>query len=538
MYSGYRKSKNIIMRDNSPVSGKEVNFGDNANILSTTDLKSHITYISDDFVNISGFSRDELIGESHNIVRHPTMPSAAFEALWTRVRSGKSWMGMVKNRCKNGDHYWVDAFATPIMKDGQAAEYQSVRVKPKRAWVDRAEALYRQLGTGKPPAFLTRKVLDIRLKATFAFAGLSALLMLGFATVLPLSPGALAMVWLSQLLLMGFVTQRLFAPLVATAKESKRIIDDPLAMHVYTGRHDEAGQIQLALKAQTSETGAIVGRINDFSTQVAGHVSQLYEASLGNVDEIQALYSETDSVAAATNEMSTSIQEVASSAQLAATSANEALENANEGRTLGLQVKHSINGLVDQVAKASDAIRQVGEDTNNISTVVDVIRSVAEQTNLLALNAAIEAARAGEQGRGFAVVADEVRTLATRTHQSTEEIMATIAKLQRGAQGAVQEMDAASKQAAESVGEVDLAVTTIEKITQSVDVINDMNAQTAAAVDQQSSVAEEINSSITRVKMLADNVMESSKRSSEACNSVNDYSQQLMQLAAQFWDKK
>ncbi|PKL99546.1 MAG: chemotaxis protein, partial [Gammaproteobacteria bacterium HGW-Gammaproteobacteria-7] len=129
------------MRLNLPVSGREVVVGDTANILSTTDLKGTITYANPDFVAISGFSEDELLGQPHNIVRHPDMPEAAFADLWQTLQANRSWMGMVKNRCKNGDHYWVSAFATPVSRNGKVKEYQSVRTRPQPEQIRAAEAL-------------------------------------------------------------------------------------------------------------------------------------------------------------------------------------------------------------------------------------------------------------------------------------------------------------------------------------------------------------------------------------------------------------
>ncbi|MBK3806298.1 methyl-accepting chemotaxis protein [Stutzerimonas stutzeri] len=121
------------MRMNLPVTGRDVSISDTANILSTTDLNGDITYVNPDFIKISGFDEDELLGQHHNIVRHPDMPREAFADLWSSVRGGNSWMGMVKNRCKNGDHYWVSAFVTPISRNGRVVEYQSVRTKPQPA---------------------------------------------------------------------------------------------------------------------------------------------------------------------------------------------------------------------------------------------------------------------------------------------------------------------------------------------------------------------------------------------------------------------
>uniref|UniRef100_UPI00289D3155 PAS domain-containing protein n=1 Tax=Stutzerimonas balearica TaxID=74829 RepID=UPI00289D3155 len=133
------------MRMNLPVTGREVSYSDSANILSTTDLNGDITYVNPDFIRISGFDEQELLGQHHNVVRHPDMPPEAFADLWSCVRAGRSWMGMVKNRCKNGDHYWVSAFVTPISRDGRVVEYQSVRTKLRPEQVAAAEQLYARL---------------------------------------------------------------------------------------------------------------------------------------------------------------------------------------------------------------------------------------------------------------------------------------------------------------------------------------------------------------------------------------------------------
>jgi len=130
------------MRMNLPVTGRDVSISDTAVILSTTDLNGDITYVNPDFIKISGFEKSELLGQHHNIVRHPDMPAEAFADLWSSVRGGNSWMGMVKNRCKNGDHYWVSAFVTPISRNGRVIKYQSVRTKPAPAQIAAAEQLY------------------------------------------------------------------------------------------------------------------------------------------------------------------------------------------------------------------------------------------------------------------------------------------------------------------------------------------------------------------------------------------------------------
>ena len=139
------------MKSNMPVTNNEVQLEAGQLIVSKTDLKGIITYVNPDFVSISGFSEHELIGKNHNMVRHPDMPPAAFQDLWNSVKAGKPWTGVVKNRCKNGDFYWVNANVTPVRVNGRVTEYMSVRTLPSRDQITRAEALYQQLNAGKPP---------------------------------------------------------------------------------------------------------------------------------------------------------------------------------------------------------------------------------------------------------------------------------------------------------------------------------------------------------------------------------------------------
>lgn len=133
------------MKINTPVTGNEHNFSDATEIISTTDLKGITDTANEDFMNISGFSHDEIVGKNHNVVRHPDMPAEAFADLWTHLKANKPWIGIVKNRCKNGDNYWVDAYVSPMYIDGKVTGYQSVRAKPKREWVDRASKTYAKL---------------------------------------------------------------------------------------------------------------------------------------------------------------------------------------------------------------------------------------------------------------------------------------------------------------------------------------------------------------------------------------------------------
>ncbi|MBV7317044.1 PAS domain-containing methyl-accepting chemotaxis protein [Shewanella sp. NIFS-20-20] len=486
------------MRKNMPVTQRNNEYPADWILLSTTDDQSRIKYANDSFCKIAGYSLDEMKGQTHNMVRHPDMPPAAFADMWSKIQKGHPWKGLVKNRCANGDHYWVDAFVTPITENGQIVEYQSVRVKPKKEQIDRAEEAYKELNAkGKVSALNGGLTMAMKLSI---FAGLGLLPMLYLAWMA--GPVGLGLWALSAIVMFagGYSAMGHFRRIV---EKSKKIYDSPLMTYLYTGRNDDIAVIELAMQMQSSELKALLGRALDSCEQASSDA----RSSAAKGEDVQgnghSLQGEMDQVATAMQEMTATLGDMSSNCTDAANASEEASKEAKGGDVIVERTIKSIESMANQLKDTSSAITELEDHSKGIGTVLDVIQSIAEQTNLLALNAAIEAARAGEQGRGFAVVADEVRALAKRTHESTTEIQSIINLLQQGTARAVTSMHQGVDAAQSCVKQADEAGVALRTISQAVDSITDMTHHIASAVEEQSSVSNEVNRNIVNVSQLS-----------------------------------
>ncbi|WP_369811680.1 methyl-accepting chemotaxis protein [Pseudomonas citrulli] len=243
-------------------------------------------------------------------------------------------------------------------------------------------------------------------------------------------------------------------------------------------------------------------------------------------------FERTDQVATAMNEMSATAQEVARHAADAARAADDADHSAQQGEKVMQGTIHTITRMRGEIANTATVIRRLETDSGRIGKVLEVIRGIAEQTNLLALNAAIEAARAGEAGRGFAVVADEVRSLAQRTASSIIEINQIIQTVQTGAVDAAQAIESGQSRSEESVEQVTQAGAMLERITQAVEAIRDMNRQIATAAEEQTSVAEDISRNLTEITCIASTNQENVQRTEAASRDLHGLSGQLNEVTA------
>lgn len=531
------------MKNNQSVTQRNIDYPEDTYLVTTTDMKGVITYANHDFVKISGFAEAELVGSSHNIVRHPDMPIAAFKDLWDTIKAGKTWNQLVKNRAKNGDHYWVKAYVTPIFDGERMIGYQSVRTKPTAEEIKATERLYAQMN--RDPSLKVpktrRHLQDWSIRRTMFWVVIFfTLIQVGalvarlddfhpawFEWCMGIFDVALPLAWYSLIVAILKPVEKINANL-------HELTTGNLRSHIDSTGNNEIGQINEAVKSLQARLFTLIGIFVETGDKLSAVASNLSDSSSQSVHGLTRQSEQTDMVASAMNEMTATVQDVARNAAHTAEAVNQAHQEADEGQSQINRTHQAITALAGQLDNAARSIESLKEQGTAIENVVKLISGIADQTNLLALNAAIEAARAGEHGRGFAVVADEVRALAAKTQASTIDIRDMIGKLRGGIESTVhvvhaghQQMDAVKEQAAATemaLGQIAGAITQI----------GDMSTQIATATEEQSMVAEEMNRNIHTISHQTEQATGLSHENARLGVQIADISGQLGGLLSAF----
>ncbi len=487
--------------------------------MSTTDAAGRITYANASFVRTSGFEMEELAGKAHNIVRHPDMPVEAYSDMWRSLKEGQSWTALVKNRRKNGDHYWVLANAAPMRRNGQHVGYLSVRTKPTRAQVDGADALYRRFKEGRVGRLAFHRGLVVR---TGLMRWASALQLLptawrvrlpmvglAVATIVALSLSGLsgailvttgAVIAAGMLAVWIFIEAQITSPLEQILRVAQQVASGEAAEDLGFNRCDAIGLIARALNQSGLNLQALMADVQEQVSGVQVASQEIAAASNDLSSRTEQTASSLEETAAAMEQQTASVRQNAETAQQASQLASATSQVAERGGAA--------------VANGVCTMSMISDSSRKIADIISVIDGIAFQTNILALNAAVEAARAGEQGRGFAVVAAEVRALAGRSAQAAKEIKVLIDDSVNTVEDGSQRVSDAGKTMTEVVDQVKRVSDLLAEITlaskeqslgisqvgQAVGLLDEMTQQNAAMVEQSSAAATSLSDQALRLR--------------------------------------
>lgn len=493
------------MRVNKPTTNHEVELKDEDFLISRTDLQGKITYANPGFIKISGYSRSELFGENHNLVRHPDMPPAAFADLWESLQKGSLWTGIIKNRRKDGGFYWVRANVSPCYQNGVLTGYTSVRTKASRREIEKASEIYADLNLAQPVRFklkggvVIEKTLAASIRASFpqgikaglaAMTGASACLLalsayLGHAsasiadqalrTNLANAQIAGTVVGIGVLFFLGrAVSQSIIKPINDCILFSSQLAAGNLGAVLN-------GAINPDLKPVTDILDIIrksmVSISDDTNRSIGLFSNSASEIVSGNVD----LSARTEQQAAALQQTAASMEEITSTVLANSGSAKQATDLSNQASKI-------VSGSGAVMGQVVNTMGKISASSKKMSEHIETIDGIAFQTNILALNASVEAARAGEQGRGFAVVASEVRSLAGRSASAAKEIRELILESSQE----ISNGELLVKRAEES----------IERAVEAVARVNHIITEISAASHEQSIGISQVNEAVAQMDMV------------------------------------
>jgi len=507
---------------NQSIIDEEVFFAEDAELISTTDLRGVITYANNSFCEVAGYTYEEIHHKNHNIVRHPDMPKSAFTDLWAHLKTGQHWRGAVKNRCKDGRYYWVDAFVTPIYENNELVGYQSVRQKLDNDIRKRAEKLYKKLNEGKPiENFSLLKKQNTRLILTF----LMSFFIVAIATIttpfISLIIPFLFLIFMSNELLQR---QKYEHHLQQTY--------DSVSRYVYNPAPSNIADFHLTMNKGKVKT--ILGRMTDSGQTLKTQAILLREDAVKSQQNVEQESIELESVSTAMEQMVATIDEVARNSTTTSEQVQLASEQCDQSVARMTTVTHTIESLVADVEESTKSTLALSHQLDSIGSLMGEIQGIAEQTNLLALNAAIEAARAGDQGRGFAVVADEVRALSQRTHNTTESIQETMSQITAALSDLVSTMETSQQSAKDTVKSSEQTSHAIHSMQNIMTLISEASLLISTATEEQSAVAKEINMNVSTIRDASQDNLQRATHVSDLSEKIKKKSDNLSFMGKSF----
>ncbi|GAB1385410.1 PAS domain-containing methyl-accepting chemotaxis protein [Melaminivora sp.] len=456
------------MRNNLPVTQHNYEFPAHQTLISITDTKGRITYCNQDFIEVSGYTEAELLGQPHNLLRHPDMPEEAFRDFWDTIQKGRLWSAIIKNRRKNGDHYWVRANATPMRDGERVVGYLSVRTRPSAQEIAAAEKLYATMqaeaAAGRRVHVLSRGAVEQRNLLGWLRRALHVKLHtrnMALLTLTMLLPPGLywlglphSVAWalgLAYAVACGlWLALRVMRPLQHITQVARQLASGDLSEFITVPERGlqrrlllPIAQLALSIRTVMADVRQDLQRLHDIAHKVAA-------SSQDMASRTEAQATSLEQTAAAMDEINGTVQQTS--------------ELASSGVTIARQTSQTVQRSQEAVHGMSATMQEIAESSRRIGDITQTIESVAFQTNILALNAAVEAARAGEQGRGFAVVASEVRALAQRTTSLSKEIRDLIAESQQRVTAGSQRADEARERMDEVVASVQQVGGVLEQI--------------------------------------------------------------------------
>ncbi|WP_159875716.1 methyl-accepting chemotaxis protein [Aquitalea denitrificans] len=540
------------MRNNQPVSQQETIVPDGVFIYSRTDTQGNITEANQAFAEISGFEQAEMLGQPHNLIRHPDMPEEAFADMWRNLKQGRPWRGLVKNRRKDGGYYWVRANASPVREQGRIVAYQSVRTPPGRDEVVAVEQLYRRIRQGDRSIRIengrvVRNQAAWRMMAKgFGFQLYFTLFLLLASLVLGLLSTRFSDItsqfyWVAALALL-FGLWQLFVTMPRTMGRLNRIhhfLNDLLSTgnlqaSLQPTRNDIISHIATELDNQTAAVAATLQVMQNAARNVQDTSGRLNRSVAEMVSAASLQTDKTSESAATIEQLAASIGLIARHAHDTESVTRDVGSKAEEASRLSEHATETIRALAVSVIGSAETVEQLGVRTEDIGKVANVIKDIAEQTNLLALNAAIEAARAGETGRGFAVVADEVRKLAERTAKATLEIDKMIARIQADTSGAVGSMRQSAAQVNTSVNLVHQAHGVLDEISLQMSRAVGMVGEISHSADEQKAGMDLMEQSLESVAALTDQNLQIARATESDSSQLQINVERMSKAVAQY----